>query len=146
MSKQQADHHDADLMLKCYDLRREDLMRKSRDLVGKFFPKNYEELVVLMNPENPMNPAFRQVTSYWEMVYGMVKHGVVHPEFFVESNAEGLFVYAKIEPYLEQIRKDFSPFALQNAEWVAKNTNTGKAFLERIKVYIQKIAEAAAAK
>ncbi|KAF0249607.1 MAG: hypothetical protein FD167_996, partial [bacterium] len=33
-----------------------------------------------------------------------------------------------------------------NAEWVAKNTNTGKAFLERIKVYIQKIAEAAAAK
>jgi len=144
MSKQQADHHDADLMLKCYDLRREDLMRKSRDMIAKFYPKSYEEVVAVMNPEHPMNAAFRQCTSYWEMVYGMVKHGVVHPEFFMESSAEGLFYYAKFEPYLEQIRNDYSPYALQNAEWVAKNTTTGKVIMDRIKAYFQKMADAAA--
>lgn len=144
MSKQHPDHHDAELMLKCYDLRREELMRKSRDMVSNFYPKNYEEVVAIMKPDNPMNAAFRQVTSYWEMVYGMVKHGVVHPEFFVETSAEGLFTYAKMEPYLEQLRKEYSPYVLQNAEWVAKNTVTGKAYVDRINVYFQKMAEAAA--
>lgn len=144
MSKQHPDHHDAELMLKCYDLRREELMRKSRDTISNFYPKNYEEVVAVMNPQHPMNAAFRQVASYWEMVFGMIKHGIVHPEFFTESNAEGLFVYTKVEPYIEQLRKDFSPYVLQNAEWVAKNTATGKAYVDRIKAYIQKMAEATA--
>lgn len=142
MSKQHPDHHDADLMLKCYDLRREDLMRQSRNSMSSFYPKTYEEAAAVMNPQHPMNAAFRQVTSYWEMVFGMVKHGIVHAEFFVESNAEGLFNYVKFEPHLEQIRKEYSPYALQNAEWVAKNTNTGKAYVERIQAYMKKMAEA----
>ncbi|MBK7992073.1 MAG: hypothetical protein IPK14_01295 [Blastocatellia bacterium] len=97
----------------------------------------------MMQPDHPMNAAFRQVATYWEMVYSMVKHGVVHPEFFVENSVEGLFVFAKIEPYLEQIRKDFNPAALQNAEWVANNTEAGKAAMVRIKAYIQKLAQQA---
>jgi hypothetical protein len=147
MSNQLPDHHDAELVLKCYDLRREVTMRESRSAVAKYFPSSYEDLMaIVMNPEHPLNAAFRQVGSYWEMVYGMVKHGVVHPDFFMESNIEGLFLYAKIEPFLEQIRKDLNPMAFQNAEWVVKNTNTGKMAIERLKEYVKKMAEAAAAK
>lgn len=143
MSSPDANHHDADLMLKCYDLRREAVMRESRNAVAKFFPQKYEDIVAVMQPDHPMNAAFRQVATYWEMVYSMVRHGIVHPEFFVENSAEGLFVFAKIEPYLEQIRKDFNPAALQNAEWVANNTEAGKAAMVRIKAYIQKLAQQA---
>ena len=144
MSNPDANHHDADLMLKCYDLRREALMRQSRDTVAKFFPQKYEDILAVMQPDHPMNAAFRQVTSYWEMVYSLVRHGVVHPEFFVENNVEGLFVFAKFEPYLEQLRKEYnSPTVLQNAEWVATNTEVGKAFIVRIKAYIQKLSQQA---
>lgn len=145
MSKQHPDHHDAELLLKCYDLRREETMRKSRDLMFTFLPKSYEDVMAVMtNLNHPMNAAYRQVGSYWEMVFGMVKHGIVHPDFFMENSGEGLFLYAKIEPYLEEIRKNFSPIAFQNAEWVAQNTATGKAAVERIKGFIQRMAEAAA--
>lgn len=145
MSNQLPDHHDAELVLKCYDLRREDTMRESRNAVAKFFPSSYEDITAIMNFEHPLNAPLRQVSSYWEMVYGMVKHGVVNADFFMESNMEGLFLYTKVEPFLEQLRKDFSPMMFQNAEWVVKNTNIGKMGIERFRVYVKKLAEAAAA-
>ena len=44
--KAQPDHIDADLVLKVYDLRREVVMRKSRDIInGQFCPKSYEEFL-----------------------------------------------------------------------------------------------------
>jgi len=130
MSKQQPDHGDAELALKCYDLRREAVMRASRDaIVAKFLPKSFDELIAITKPDHPMNPAWRQVTTYWEMVYAMVKHGVVHPEYFLESNGEGLLVFARVEEHLAEYRKATSQFAFLNAEWVTKNTERGRAIL-----------------
>ncbi|MBL8841058.1 MAG: hypothetical protein JNL90_05935 [Planctomycetes bacterium] len=127
MSKQQPDHGDAELALKVYDLRREAVMRASRDtIIGKFLPKSFDELIAITKPDHPMNAAWRQVSTYWEMVYAMVKHGVVHPEYFLESNGEGLLVFARVEEHLADYRKATSPFAFLNAEWVAKNTERGK--------------------
>ena len=38
------DHHDAELVMKLYDLRREAIMREARSAVnGKYWPKNAEE-------------------------------------------------------------------------------------------------------
>jgi hypothetical protein len=131
MSKERPDHHDAELALQCYDLRREPVMRQSRDaLNGTFFPKTWEELVAITKPEHPMNAAWRQVTSYWEMVYGFVKHGVVHPEVFLESNGEGLLVFVKVEPFLARYREEVSALAFVNAEHVARSTDRGRRVLE----------------
>jgi hypothetical protein len=127
MSKTTADWHDADLVVRLYDLRREEVMRKSRDTMNaKFRPKSWEEFVAITKPDHPDNAAFRQVSTYWEMVYSMARHGVVNAEYFVESNREGMLLFAKIAPYLEQFRKEFSPTAFRNAEWVATQTDVGR--------------------
>ena len=104
--KEAPDHHDADLVLKIYDLRREPVMRESRTAINtKFWPRNAEEAVAVTKNDHPLNLAYRQTTAYWEMVYSMARHGIVHSDFLVENNTEGLFLFARVEPYLERIRQ-----------------------------------------
>jgi hypothetical protein len=142
MSKDRPDYYDADLAIRLYDLRREAVMRESRNAInGKFWPKNYEDVLAISNPEHPLNAPFRQTSTYWEMVYGMVKHGIVNGDYLLESNGEGLFLFAKIHPYLEQLRKDLSPLAFQNAEWVTTNVPIGKQFFEMILARVKKMTE-----
>ena len=143
MAKSTPDHHDAELILKLYDLRRESVMRDSRNAINaKFWPKSYEDFIALTKPDHPQNAAFRQTSSYWEMVYGMARHGIVHGDYLIENNGEGLFLYAKIQPYLERFRKEqASPTAFQNAEWISKNTEEGKRRFETIQNRVKKMAE-----
>ena len=55
--------------------------------------KTFEEFAAITKGDHPLNAAYRQVSTYWEMAYGMVRHGVLHPDFMIECNgAEGLFV------------------------------------------------------
>jgi len=145
MSKDRPDAADANLVIQMYELRREAVMRQSRDaVIGKFLPKSFEELVAITKPDHPMNAAWRQVSTYWEMTYGMVKHGIVHAEYFMESNAEGLLVFVKVEPHLERYRKEISPLAFLNAEFVASNTDRGRKVMEIFRKRFQ--AQLAAAK
>ncbi len=130
MSKDRPDHHDAQLAFQLYDLRRETVMRRSRDQIFGFNPKSWEELVAVTKWDHALNQAWRQVGSYWEMVYAAVKHGIVHPEYFMENVGEGLTLYVKIEPYLARYRAEISQLAFQNCEWVANNTDRGRKLVE----------------
>jgi hypothetical protein len=129
--KDDPDHHDAELVLKLYELRRDPVMRQARQDIAEFFPATFEELLAVSKADNPLNAAYRQVGSYWEMVYAMAKHGVIHGEFMLESCGEGLYLFAKVRPYLERLRSEVNPLAFQNAEWVATNTKRGQALAER---------------
>jgi len=140
--KEAPDHHDADLVLKIYDLRREPVMRESRNTINaKFWPRSAEEAVAVTATEHPLNVAFRQTSGYWEMVYGMARHGVIHPDFLVENNGEGLLLYARIEPYLEAFRQATSPGSFRNAEWVATHSSTGQMLMERYRARIKRVLE-----
>ena len=124
------DHHDADLVLKLYDLRREPVMRQSREeVIGKFLPKSVEEATAVLNSSHPMYKAFSQVSTYWEMAFGFAKHGVLHPEFMLESSSEGILLFSRVEPYLEKLRET-RPRSFRNAEWITSHTEAGKALLE----------------
>lgn len=143
MAKGTPDYQDADLVLRVYELRREPLMRASRDAInGKFWPANYDEVKAVLATTHELNAAYRQTSTYWEMVYGLVKHGVVDAEYFMETNGEGLFLYAKVEPYIGQIRKDFNPYVFLNAEWIAKETERGRGLLEIFRARVTKVLEA----
>jgi hypothetical protein len=142
MSRETPDHHDADLVLRVYDLRREHVLRESRNALNTFWPRSVEEVVGLVKPENSLNTAFRQVVSYWEMVYGMVHHGIVHGEYFLESNGEGLFLFAKVAPYLDQLRADYTPTLLRHTEWVATQCEPGKRLYETVLARVRKRMEA----
>jgi hypothetical protein len=142
MADDTPDYEDAELTLKLYDLRREAVMRDSRNAINsKFWPKTYEDVMALTKPDNPLNAPFRQVSSYWEMVYGMAKHGIAHPDFLIENNGEGLFLYVKMLPFLEQFRKDMAPTAFRNAEWITQNCEEGKRRLEMISARVKKMME-----
>jgi hypothetical protein len=142
MSKGTPDYQDADLVLRVYEMRREAVMRASRDAFnGKFWPANYDDVKAVAGPGHELNAAYRQLSTYWEMVYGLVRHGIVHTEFFMETNGEGIFLYAKVEPYLEQLRKDFNPAILRNTEWVAKETERGRMLTELFKGRVAKVLE-----
>ncbi len=142
MAKGTPDYQDADLVLRVYEMRREAVMRASRDAFnGKFWPANYDEVKAIATTEHELNAAYRQLGTYWEMVYGLVKHGIVNTEFFMETNGEGIFMYAKLEPYLDQLRKDFNPTILRNTEWVAKETERGRMLAELFRARLKKVLE-----
>ena len=139
MASEKPGHQDADLVIRLYDLRREAVMRASRDAINaRFFPGNHEEFLAVTRPEHPHNAAFRQVSTYWEMVYGMAKHGVVHTEFLLDSNAEGLLLFSRVEPHLGAIRAASSPRAFQKAEWMASSCDLAKAIMTTFRARVQK--------
>jgi hypothetical protein len=140
--KEAPDHHDADLILKIYDLRREPVMRESRSAINsKFWPRSAEEAIAITANDHPLNVAFRQTSGYWEMVYGMARYGIIHADFLVENNGEGLFLFARVEPYLADFRQAGSPRSFRNAEWVATNCASGKALMESYRARIKRVLE-----
>ena len=144
MPKEQPDHHDAQIILELYDLRREAVMRESRNLIGvKFWPLTYEEFLAVTKRDHPLNTAFRQVASYWEMAYGFARHGIVNADFLVENNTEGLFLYAKVQPYLERFRREekLPAPAFRNAEWISTQCDEGRSRFSAIQEMVKKIME-----
>ena len=142
MSKEHPDHHDAEIAFRAYELRREPVMRESRNAINRdFWPKSFAEVMAVTKADHPLNAAWRQTNTYWEMVYGTVKHGIVNADYFMESSGEGMFLFARVAPFLEDIRRDVSPVAFQNAEWVAKNTAAGQRIFAMFTVRVQKMLE-----
>ena len=134
LTKDYPDHHDATIIMQLYDLRREGVMREARAAVAsRFRPTSVEEATAVLKQDHPLNGALRQVVSYWEMVYGMMKWGILHPDFALESTGEGMVVYAKMEPWLVEVRAQKTGVQFNNAEWVATHTEAGKKLMERLR-------------
>ena len=137
MPMERPDPHDAELVLRVYELRREPVMREARAALNqKFYPRTFEDVLAVTKAEHPLNAAYRQVGTYWEMVYGFARHGIVHADFWMESNGEGLFLFARVAPHLARIRAEISPVAFRHAEWASKESAEGRrlfqAFTERV--------------
>ena len=141
MSLERPDHADADLVLKLYDLRRETVMRDSRTKLSQFLPRTWEDFLAITQPTHPLNAAFRQVSSYWEMAYGFARHHIVNADFLIENTTEGLFIYAKVLPFLARFRKEVSPTAFGNTEWITTQCETGKQRLEMVQGRVRKMLE-----
>jgi hypothetical protein len=140
--KEHPDHHDAEIVLRVYELRTEAVMRASRAAINKdFWPKTWEEVQAVMKADHPLNAAFRQVSSYWEMVYGFARHGIVHGDFLLESNGEGLLLFARIKPFLAQYRAATTPQTFRNAEWVATQTEVGRQRMVGLDARVAKLLQ-----
>ncbi|MDT7541831.1 MAG: hypothetical protein QOE33_1735 [Acidobacteriota bacterium] len=100
MSKE---YESADLILKLYELRREETMRKARDWFFAFNPDTFEDVVAGARGEH--SAYYRMVTSYWDMACSMVNNGAIDERMFTDANGEQYFVFAKIRPFLAQIRE-----------------------------------------
>ena len=132
-------YHDADLVLRVYEMRRETKTREARDLLNfQFWPTSYEDVKAVQQFEHPMNFAWRQLSTYWEVVFGLARNGIVHTDYLVENNGEGFFFFAKVEPYLDQIRESGSPRAFRNVEWATTATDASRAIYENIREAVRK--------
>lgn len=144
MSREKPDYYDADIVLRLYEMRREAVMRESRNAINsKFWPKSWDDVEALTKPEHPLNAPFRQVGTYWEMVYGMARNGIVNTEYLMESSGEGLLLYAKVLPYLARLREATSPYTFANAEWISQECEGGR---KRLELFKARVAKALAAK
>src|ERR1039458_8347840 len=103
MSK--ATYDDVNLILRLYDIRREEKLRAARLwFVMNFKPKTAAEYMKLIEtPE--ANAAFRQSVSYWDMVASFITSGVLNEELFFQSNRELLLFWLRLKPVVEAARK-----------------------------------------
>ena len=139
LQKDMPDHHDADLVIKLYELRREPVMRESRSAINRqFLPASADEALAVLRNEHPLNAPFRQVSGYWEMAYGMARHGIVHAEYLVENNSEGMFFYARVQPFLEAIRGVSATPVLVSTQWVAEETAMGRSLFAGYRARVEK--------
>lgn len=137
MESQIATHNDADIILKLYDLRREEVLRKARRwMLSEFNPKSVDEfLAVLQNSGSQENAYFRQVISYWEMAASLVVHGAVKSDLYLDSNGEGIFVFAKLYAFRESYAsKTGFPFMRQTAQMIEKYPMARDRFNARLKM------------
>lgn len=141
--KHKPNHRDAELVLRLYELRREAVMRESRSAIQQWLPKSYEDVAELFQPTHPKNAAWRQVGSYFEMAWGFARHGTVDPDLLAENTGEGFLLYAKIEPYLERLREEFSPTVFRNGEWLIAHSDSAR---ERLEMFRKRVAGMLAAK
>ncbi len=113
-------HRGADLILKLYDLRREETMRKARDWMIRFNPDSMQDIIDVILSEQ--SAYFRMVTSYWEMAAALVNHGAIDEDMFNDANGEHLIVFAKLQPFLADMRAQFSPNSFQHLEKLVMRT------------------------
>jgi len=114
---------DAELILKLYELRQEETLRKARRfMVFDFNPKTVEELrVVSRDTKSENNPHWRQAMSFWEMAASMVLRGAIDADLFLDSSVEGILIYAKFHHFHAATEKQSgSPFMGQTAALIAK--------------------------
>ena len=110
----------AHLILKLYELRREELLRKARAWFGsEFNPATYEEFSALV--AGGQNVHFRMVLGYWDMAASLVTAGAIDRAMFQATGGELIFSFAKIEPFIAQYRVERGdPHYLANMEKVAR--------------------------
>jgi len=118
-------HEEANLILKLYELRREETMRKARDwYVRDFHPDSSADIDKVMFSEQ--GAYMGMVVSYWDMAAALVNHGAIDLNLFVETNGEHMVVFCKFEPFLAESRAKYSPQFLVNLEKLIDSTPNGR--------------------
>jgi len=143
MSNSQPTYHDAELVLKLYDLRREPVMREARNFIPTLAGASFEKVMEVTSAFGTKENAYvRQVYGYWEMVASLIVHGTLNAELAYDTLQEMYFAYAMIQPHVEEFRKKMnSPDFLKNVQKVVESTPQGRQRLEQIK---QRMAQFAA--
>ena len=90
-------------ILRLYELRSEEKMRQARDWFATgFYPESAQEILRVLIGEHSAD--FRMVASYWDMAAAFVIFGAINGEMFNAINTEHVAVYAKLQPFLAELR------------------------------------------
>ena len=131
----------AELILKLYDLRREAVMREARNWFFTFNVTSAQDCLDALISEK--SAYFRMVVSYWDMAASLVNNEAIDAQMFNDANGEHIFVYAKLEPFLEDLRRDTAnPQFLSHLERVVKQIPDVEERLALIRERVSKLIAA----
>ena len=125
---------DAGVVLELYKLRQEASLRAARKFMAyEFWPKDLEELRAVSRAPGTDNNAFwRQAMTYWEMAASLVLRGAVDPDLFLDSNVEGLFIYAKFHHWHAETEKESGNLFMKQTATLIAQYPAAKAIYDRI--------------
>lgn len=120
----------ANLILKLYELRREDKMREARSWIISFFPESAQDIMMAM-VKAETSAQYRMITTYWDMAASLVNHGAIDAAMFADANSEHLVVFSKIEPFLAELRELMgNPHYMHSLEQLIMQMPDAKGVLE----------------
>ena len=140
----QPTYEDAQLILRLYEMRREERLRKARAWFSSSFRvRMMDDFTRLCPVGSDENASYRMVLTYWEMVASFVTSGVLHKELFFQSGRELLFCWTRVRELTPHVRThNKSPIEWKNLEsvgnafiewWTAQAPGAYEAFRDRIK-------------
>jgi hypothetical protein len=115
-----SDSSAAGLLLKLYELRTEPALRQARSWFAfEFHPSSTRDVLATWLGPGYASAPYRMVTTYWDMAASLVVHGAISAEMFNAANTEHIALYAKLRPFLAEIRATTKyPDYLSNVERV----------------------------
>jgi hypothetical protein len=126
---------DAAVILELYKARQETTLRAARKFMAfEFWPKDLEELRAVSRAMGAdKNAYWRQTMSYWEMAASFVLRGAVDAELFLDSNGEGIFLYAKFHHWHAETEKESGNRFMRNTATLIERFPAAKATYEAVK-------------
>ncbi len=107
----------AQLNLTLFDMRREAELRRARHwFITEFHPETTEQYFATLTSDK--NAWMRMVLGYWDMAASMVVHGAIDQVMFVAAHSEIIGAFAKVQPFLADVRARMGPMVLANVEQV----------------------------
>ncbi len=140
----QATYDDVNLILRLYEMRREEKLRTARAWFSSSFKvKSLAELGQLCPKGSDTDAYARQVITYWDMVASFITGGVLNEELFFQSGRELLFVWTRLQPILDELRavykdpgmhKNLEVVGISFAEYQRKQSPEGyENFVARVR-------------
>jgi hypothetical protein len=129
---------DVGLILKLYELRRDEMMRRARNwYVTEFQPESAKDIIKLMLSGQEQSSYYRMVTSYWDMAASFVNNGGIDEKMFLESNTEHIGIFARIEPFIAEVREAFgeADYLIHLERLVMKIPNAKEIMANRRKLF-----------
>lgn len=131
----------AELILKLYELRREEKMREARSWMLSFFPESADDVMqAIMNPDTSV--FYRMVVSYWDMAASLVLHEAIDEAMFADANGEHFVVFSKIEPFLHELRETMgNPNVNKNLETLIMRQPDAKERLAKSREMMKRVRD-----
>jgi hypothetical protein len=132
---------DARLILELYDLRREPEMRKARQWwVTTFWPKSADDFIkVATAMGSEENNWLRQVGGYWGIAVSFVLNEVLSEKLFFQVSfcGEMYFIFAKVRPFLKEIREKMNnPELFLSIEKAILGSKTARVQFEKVEARV----------
>ena len=118
-------------------------MRQARAwFFSDFHPKSGLEILALLQSGEKPSAFYRMVSSHWDVAASLVNNGGIDEKMFLESNTEHLVVFAKLQPFISEIRETIDePDYLAQLERLVMRADNVEKKLENRRRLIERWAQ-----